>query len=106
MAGSADLTKCSSLSGYFLANVYGVVDNQGNNNLMCNVAMTLGNNNRTWAGCGSGAGTKGPNNISCGGFQTYLDCGSPGSFSCNKTATTLDSNTNTSASNGVLCCGP
>jgi hypothetical protein len=73
--------------------------------LMCNVATVSSGFNRTWYGCGTGTGRSAGSNT-CGGFKTYLDCGSAGSFTCAKTGTTLDSVTNTSATSGVLCCGP
>jgi hypothetical protein len=106
MAGSANLSQCPSLPGYFIANVYGITDNQGNGTVNCGISNVGNGFNRIWAGCGKGTGMTSSNNMQCGGFPTYVDCSGAGSFNCNKSSTTFDMISNSSAVNGVLCCGP
>lgn len=94
-ATGIDLTKCDTLSGFFIADVPGSWTGTME---MC----TASNMNPIWFGCGGKQELVRTAMVQCGGFPKSMECRATG-WSCNAKQD-LNQTENTNASDGVLCC--
>lgn len=96
-----DLAKCQTLPGFFAASVPARQDDSAPYAVSCGVRNPASQHSLI-GGCGGKAQLT-PLPQPCSGFTLALDCRADAAWTCNG-ASSVDILTNTSASDGVLCC--